>query len=352
MKQINCTVTGHTVDTPRLYTDDQGPSGPYFGVWESPSRIIFSVPDGIMGGAFIVSAGFEVVRLVLPVFGSMEGPVLDYKPSIKRLHAGDEYLVDDNGERVVLGLSTDFKLFKMFLDGDDIDGVVSQRTAAGALGFRVLGMCDFLFKLDPKAIGGYYEELRDFAAQLANQGLYLQFTALADAQGVSVADQQLHWRQSCEALRDAPNAFCELANENLKNGVDARQFVKPAGAGLVSSGSWCDGWEPTGGWGDIVTFHSARTWKWPVTVPATVAEIRREYAGQRKPVWIGEPMGAADVDEPGRRSSDPALFEKLGVSIGVFAAGGVFHSEAGLRSDLWSERQQQCAEAFFRGLHR
>jgi hypothetical protein len=228
---------------------------------------------------------------------------------------------------------------------------VEQRMAAGAQGLRVFGTCDFLFKLDPRAYGDYYTQVTEFAAWLAQSRVYLQFTAMADAQHLKNFDQQDHWHRCCDALADSPNVILELANENQQNGVDASQFTKPARAPLVSSGSFCDGWTPTGSWGDLVTFHPRRDWKWWYTVPATVQELR-EYPGQHKPVWIGEPIGAADQNEPGRRANDPALFEKLGAGIGIFSAGGVFHSQSGLASQLWTPREEECARAFFRGLHR
>jgi hypothetical protein len=365
VKQIHINVIGDPGRDMPLLTVDNGAS--YIGRIEG-ARCSFQLADTEpTGHGASIFSGVQSVRVIVPPEGSWEADlppvkppesttpiVLRYGPTLKRLHVSDDALVDDDGQRIVLGLSTDFQLFELFLAGDapiSIDGVLEQRAAAGAQGFRVFGTCDFLFKLDPRQWPAYYTALTDFAAMLAREGLYLQFTAMADAQHLHDFDQQDHWQRCCDALADSPNVILELANENQQNGVDASQFTKPERAPLVSSGSFCDGWTPTGSWGDLVTFHPRRDQKWWYTVPATVQELR-DYPGQHKPVWIGEPIGAADQNEPGRRANDPALFEKLGAGIGIFSAGGVFHSQSGLTSQLWTPREEECARAFFRGLHR
>lgn len=363
MTQININVVGEPTDLPVLRID--GRPEAYTARLE-PGRAIFTLDDAPANvGATITYNGLHTVRVITPPPGTWEAdlpPVrppeaietieLRYQAELRRLFIADQIFVDDHGQRIVLGLSTDFRLFQMFKDAEDIEPVVAQRIAAGAQGFRVFGTCHFLFDLDPREDATYYTHLRLFVDVMADRGLYVQFTAMADAQLLAPGFQQRdHWERCCDVLADAPNVFVELANEAVKNGVDPRQFSKPGRAPWVSSGSFSDGWEPTGAWGDIVTFHPRRDWKWAFTIPATVNELR-EYPGQRKPIWIGEPIGAADRNEPGRRANDPALFEKMGADVGLWAAGGVFHSEAGLTSGIWSGPQEDCARAFFRGLHR
>lgn len=364
MKQININVVGDAKgDVPFLVGDDgTRQHGTIAG-----ARAVFVLLDTASGGATVGYDDDKTLRLIIPPTpGAYEAdlpPVrppeatgtlrLDYTArTVRRLHAADMSLVDDSGARVVLGLTSDFRLFKRYLEGEDVTAILAEREAAGAQGVRVFGTCVNLFNLDPRHYGAYYTALPEFARLLAGRGDYLQFTAITDAQLLPGFDASVHWQQVCDVLADEPNVVvCELVNEYFKNGIDPWKFSKPAHAPLVSVGSFVDGDYPPAPWGDVSTFHPTRSWKWWFTVAATAQEIRVDRRGAGKPVWIGEPMGAADVDR-GDRSCEPSKFDKLGASIGVFAAGGVFHFDAGLQSDHWSDTQRACAQAFFRGIHR
>lgn len=364
MKQINLNVVGDPQGDVPVLTGDDGTRqhGTIYG-----ARAVFVLLDTASGGATITYAGDRLVRVIIPPQpGSWEAdlpPVkppeaistiqLEYTARVARLHAANDSLVDDAGARQVLGLTTDFRLYKMYLDGEDVTAILAEREAAGAQGVRVFGTCVNLFPFDPRFYGPrYYQALPEFARLLASRGDYLHFTAITDAQLLDHGfDATGHWSQACEALAVEPNvAVCELVNESFKNGIDPSHFSRPTHApAIVSVGSFVDGQWPPAAWGNVYTFHPARNAKWDVTVPQTVWEIR-DHAGAC-PVWIGEPMGAAAAPR-GDRSTDVARFEKLGVSIGVYAAGGVFHFDAGLHSLHWSDPEAACAEAFFRGLHR
>ncbi len=370
MKIINVNVVGEPTDTPWLTVD--GRPGTYWADMSVQGRATFKLEDVEPTGlGATISYANGTVRVIVPPQGAWEAdlpPVrppeqqgtlaLTYAPKFSRLHAAGDHFADETGKTVVLGLSTDFMLFKLALDGNDTSSLRAGRRNAGSQGARVFGTCAFLFGLDPRDYPDYYGDLTRFARLLAADGEYLHYTAIADGQMLRHGFDQIgHFNRACAALADEPNVvMVEACNENEKNGVYAANWSKPALAPLVSSGSFCDGWRVTGLWGDVVTFHPRRDHKWWYTVPATAQEIRDNPppygVAQNRPVWIGEPIGAAEFDEPGRRSSNPALFEKLGAGIGIFAAGGVFHSQAGLTSQPWTNRERECAEAFFRGIHR
>lgn len=365
MKQINVNVVGDPKgDVPVLIGDDgTRQNGTITG-----NRAVFVLLDTASGGALIAYSGNRSLRVIIPPRpGAFEadlapvrppeatGPIqLTYTARTPRLHAADDSLVDETGTRVVLGLTTDFCAFKMYLDGqEDLSDILDERKAAGSQGVRVFGTCVNLFGLDPRDYRDYYESLTAFAGFLEERGEYLHFTAIADAQLLRPGfDAAAHWQHCCDVLADAPNVvLCELVNEYFKNGVDPRQFSKPAKAPLVSAGSFVDGDYPPAPWGDVATFHPTRNWKWWFTVAATAQEIRKDPRGAGKPIWIGEPMGAAEADR-NDRSCVPDRFDKLGASIGIYSAGGCFHSDAGLKSERWGPRQTACARAFFRGIHR
>lgn len=369
MRQIVIAVTGTPTDHPTLIVDGQ--PAVYTADLDTPGVACFTLlPSAGQGwGATVIYAGGRTLRLITPVEDcehpydanlppvrppEATGTIVLAYASVSRLRPLDWMLVNEAGSRVVLGLSTDFPLFLHFLEDRELGPVVNQRIQAGAQGFRVFGTCGFLFTLDPRMYGPrYYLALDEFATWLEERGLYMQFTAIADGQMLAAGfDQQGHFRHCCDVLSSHTNVVVvEACNENMANGVDAHHWGKPQTSTLVSSGSFCDGWEPTGTWGDLVTFHPRRDWKWSFTIPSTVNELRR-YEGQHKPIWIGEPIGAGNHDEPGRRASNPESFQNMAVEIKLWCAGGVYHSEAGLSSALWSETQYLCAESFYRGLRR
>lgn len=353
MKTITCSVQGTITDTPLLVVD----SGYSVAPIVNGTQAIFSV-DSHQTGGFGINAGGKYFRddtCVLPADpnGSLTGPTLIYARTLPRLNVVSDCFTNDKGEKVPLGLSTDFRLFEQYLAGGNIDAVINQRTDAGAEGFRVFGTCKNLFTLDPRDHSDYYARLQAFVRYLAEKGHYVHFTALTDVQLMrSGFDPRDHWNDCCDALADEPNVVVmELVNEWFKNGVDPTKFNRPARAPqAVSCGSFVDGQFAPAGWGNVLTFHPSRNKdKWDVTVPQTVQEIRAHDGNYA--VWIGEPMGAASAPRADR-STDVARFERLGITCGVFAAGGVFHSDAGLQSALWSGIETECARAFFRGVHR
>lgn len=363
MKTIHVNVTGTPTDVPVLIVD----GGLIYLAELSAGRATFGLndtePTGT--GASIVFDG-RSIRVLVPPPGAWEAdqaPVkppeattpiaLAYTPRVARLTAADDALVDGAGRRVVLGLASEFRIWQMVLRGEDTTAIRAERRAAGAQGSRVFGTCKNLFDLDPRRYRTYYDDLPRFAQLLAADGEYLQFTAITDAQLLPGLDLVDHWERCCEALAPEPNVvICELVNEYFKNGVDPWRFRRPPVAPpVVSVGSFIDGDYPPAPWGDVATFHPTRSWKWWFTVAATAQEIRQDPRGRGKPVWIGEPMGAAATPR-GDRASDPARFEQLGVSIGVYAAGGVYHSDGGRLALPWSDAEFACAAAFFRGIHR
>lgn len=69
----------------------------------------------------------------------------------------------------------------------------------------------------------------------------------------------------------------------------------------------------------------------------------------RKAVMSGEPIGAADVSQAGRRESDPNFFFAMGELCRGFDIGCVWHSESGLNAVPLTPHQEECAFQFIYG---
>jgi hypothetical protein len=88
-------------------------------------------------------------------------------------------------------------------------------------------------------------------------------------------------------------------------------------------------------------------WNW-------VRRVREQFGVSEtvgKPVLSGEPMGADEQANPGKRESAPELFFTLGALNRLFLGGsGVFHSQSGLMAERLGPNQRRCAEAYLAGV--
>lgn len=241
---------------------------------------------------------------------------------------------------------TDFRLLKMYLDGEAIAPILADRTGEGATMVRVLGMATNLFDLNPANYPNYLLQLPVFASVLAAAGLDLELTVFADAQALSgfdsVPEQQAWLVQVRDALLASPNVVFELVNEYWQNGVNPSLFTPVSGI-IASSGSGLDYGGPNLPPWDYAILHTSRDAEWP-----RKAKDAMEWADLLgRPAVNDEPMGANEIDLPGRRSNVPNDFYYYAAVSMLLAAGATFHSEAGLRSQVWGPIQRQCAQSFY-----
>jgi hypothetical protein len=244
---------------------------------------------------------------------------------------------------------TDFLLFWKFLVGQDILPIVNERIALGFNTFRVLGMNGWAESPDffPQSHGDYYDKLSAFADFLASKRMRFEFVVFADAQKVMLDESQrnAHAGRIVETLKGKWNVFIEWANEpfqNIPGGSAAAYAIGKPYQGttplLMASGDYENGDNKL----DYLTLHTDRGGEWPRKSKDAV-----EYQWAYHILTIGdEPMGAAEFDQPGRRSN---VVSDFGDAAGVFALqtnGATFHSEEGLFSNLFGPTVTACAKAW------
>src|SRR5215510_585781 len=249
---------------------------------------------------------------------------------------------------------TDFLLLYRFLCGVDIEPFLTERASLGANVLRVFSMvgwdeCQPRFY--PQDFPDYYANLHDFAELLASRSLRFELTVFADAQVVMPDAQQRkdHLTQCLLALDGCWNVVVEVSNEPFKNlpGGDAEaiELAKQAqGHGfLIASGEY-HSWppDPTADYG---TTHCDRSYDWPRKCKDLMD--RCDYSG--KTPWIGdEPMGCADVAEPGRRDNVPDNFAWYAAGSQMFGPGSTFHCESGIHTRTpMTAVELECAKSFF-----
>ncbi len=199
-----------------------------------------------------------------------------------------------------------------------------------------------------------FAEITKFTKFCNDRNFYVDWTC-GDSQVVlpDQAAQQQHLNETCAAMVGVLG-FVQTCNEPFKNGIDT-SVVKPAqwGTYLRSSGYYTD----AGTWDhsqdlDFIDFHPDRSEDGPVAKwVGKLFESGVYLAPFGVPIVYEEPIGADEINKPGRRSNDPLLFRQAGLAIGV-VAGMSFHSTAGLSSDGLGPVQRACAANWFYSIAR
>ena len=87
----------------------------------------------------------------------------------------------------------------------------------------------------------------------------------------------------------------------------------------------------------------------PWNMVRRIREIYGRSEANGLPSLNQEPIGADEVNDPGRRLNDPAIFRTMGVLGRLFDCASIFHSEDGRYSRCLRPVTRSCAEAFGQG---
>lgn len=257
---------------------------------------------------------------------------------------------------------TSFLLFQRYIHGEDIVPYLNHRREAGANILRVLSTVTWgpLFPSDYTD-----DQLRAFLTLVHSRGLRVELVALASAQDWSLERQQQHTQRIVNVVADVGGIdLVEVANEPFQNSASPvevmRKVTRPRGPPvLMAYGDYsvtCATLvQPVL---DYLTFHPERKDEWPRTAKDE-NELRDGFGcgegvpgfpGTKTPVVADEPMGADEVNLPGRRSNVPDDFYWFAVTSALLGAGGTFHSEAGLLAQEPGTIQAAAEGAFFAGM--
>jgi hypothetical protein len=279
-------------------------------------------------------------------------------PPVSRVHVDGKVFRDESGALWQYRGVTAFLLLKRFAAGEDIGLYLDHRRLAGANVVRVLTNVSW----GPLKPSDYTDDqLRAFLTTVHSHGLRVEVVALADAQSWSLDQQVQHTQRIVNAVTTTGSLdLVEIANEPFKNSAPpsdvARRITVPDSV-LTASGEWasCDSLSPLVL--DYVTFHPERKDEWPRTAKDAV-ELRDGfgcgdkpgYGGAHVPVVSDEPLGANEVNEPGRRSNVADDFYWFATTASLLGAGSTFHSEAGLTASEPGPLQAAAEQAFFAGM--
>lgn len=217
------------------------------------------------------------------------------------------------------------------------------------------------------------ERLPVVLTEALQRGLYVHVAAITDS-GTGY-DVPGHLRAVADICNAWVNCLLELANEydhpsqskDVNDPAWLRQIARqtvPVGLpwALGASIRTDEGGDYPGFGGAWTTAHLDRG-RDPWNQVRRIREIAGLSEESRKPAMSGEPIGAAEVYNPGKRMGAPrpdheqedrninpqAFFFALGALSRMFEVGTVFHSDDGLNAQTLGPVQRQCAEAFIAG---
>ena len=288
-------------------------------------------------------------------------PVAPPRLNISRLHVSGLSFYTETDEQWFMAFADGFRDYERFLNGEDIKPLLQQTVDLGGNGRRVFGSFDFgspeSQRLYPREHPDYYDRLPDFCELFAEYDLYMQFTAFADTQRSVPGEsaQRDHWARVCDAVRAQPNVLLEFVNEQDAHENHANFEPDKPDEICASRGSNGGGSDPPGPYWDYADLHPER--------PTDPAKLRQStttlsfaiygtggsFHGTQRCTVASEPIGFADVAQPGRRVSDPDIAYLLGLGC-RWGAGGTAHSDCGVASVLLTVQQAICVEAFLKGV--
>lgn len=269
--------------------------------------------------------------------------------SLPHLVVNGEFFYQEDGTPITMIEATDFKLYKKFLDGEDIIPVLEQRQDAGFNLVRVLGMARYMWDFNPGAYGDrYYTELPQFIRLCARFGLYVEFVVFADTKLLipDPTSQVLHWnRIKIELISTGTTSLLvELVNEHNQheNAVADPNAFAPMGDGILCAhGSNGSGQEPVRPAWDYETFHWNDLPEWP---------RKTAHNGMEDGFWqTGRPaLNNENTRFPDKASTLQSAMDAA-EGAALMSAGSCFHSVSGKNSDLWSGVELDCAYAWAEG---
>jgi hypothetical protein len=271
---------------------------------------------------------------------------------------GNHFYGEDGREWTWRG-ATDFMLLKRFCDNEqkgipfDLDAHLTERIGHGFKLLRILGMAHYIEQFTPTDYD-YWGCTDRFLDAVALRGMRVEFTVFADVQefGWDTNRQREHFSGAVQTIARHWNTVGELCNECSKNGVDPRAFDRPSGVRtLWSRGSGLADEAPPGPYWDFAGWHGRRDW--PKVLASNEDMVYVQWgisfggpANQPVAMVADEPIGAAENEDPGRRTANCDLIATLAYSSRAYGRGMTYHSEDGLFSRPLGPRQAECADVF------
>ena len=269
------------------------------------------------------------------------------------IRVNGKYFSRENGERMTLIGSSEFSLFKRYLDNDwaTLDPVIRERQEIGFNILRVWLLNDSVVSfrngvlqtgIHPDQYPYFYPRLSEFVDYLNNVGFCVELTVFTQARTMMPGQdaQQRHLDRTVDAVRDKKNVILELVNENDQH--DNRvspNLIRPSGVIIShgSNGADATGVRPT--W-DYELYHTNGLTEFQRKVGHNAMEKADESG---VPCWSNENTRYPDDDNNSNHAYDAAMGGAL------LCAGSCFHSQGGKFSRPFNPTEYECAKLWVAG---
>lgn len=271
-----------------------------------------------------------------------EAPPIDTSLTIE---VRGKFFWKKNGERLNIIETSEFSLYKYFLDGkQEVIEILHERQALGFNCLRVwlLNTSVIPGGLQPKSYSNFYEQLPVFAALCSAYGFYVEFTVFTQTKSLMPhpGDQQDHLGRTVRALHGVPNVLLELVNEYDQHDNDcADSLQRPKGIICSHGSGGADQLGKQPFW-DYTSYHTNGLSEWQRKVGHNAMEIADQFG---IPCTSNENMRYPDQDSSLVHAYDAAAGATL------LTAGACFHSQGGKFSRFFDDREKPAAMEWVRG---
>ena len=259
----------------------------------------------------------------------------------------------ENGERMTVIESSEFSLFKRYLDHDPMyETVLNQRRALGFNTVRVWlmnkGVVAFRNGVEqdgiyPNQYPDFYSRLTALVDDLANRKFCVELTAFAVNIPLDMpnpTDQQHHLDATANAIRGRKNVIIELVNENDQHdNTVSTSLIRPTGVIISHGSNGADHRAVQPIW-DYGLYHSNALSEFQ----RKVGHNAMEYANMDNVPYISN----ENTRYPEQDSSENHAYDAAAGGA-LLCAGSCFHSTAGKYSRPFDDTELRCAKQWIAG---
>lgn len=261
---------------------------------------------------------------------------------------GQFFTVD--GQPFTVIETSEFSLFKRYLDGDDVAAIRRQRADLGFNGERVwllnqsvVGQRNAVADagIHPNQYPDFYERLSayvDSGPQFVDVTVFTSCGSMMPGK----ADQQRHLDATADAVRGKRNYILSLVNEfDQWDNATHPDLVRPAGVLITRGSGGADSVPPRHDdpW-DAEEYHSNDLDEWQRKEGHNAMEWGNE---SRSPCWTSEST------RPDSDPNNPQHFEDGAENAALLCAGSCFHSTQGKYSRLFTDLDLAFAQVWVAG---
>jgi len=277
-----------------------------------------------------------------------------------RLRSNGPRLYDDVGPWK-WKMATAFDALRLLITGNEaqLREYFAWLVSIKGNGIRVFGNWK-VTGLDFRQVPDYMGWLRKLCVLTRGAGLRVEFCAVCDYIPEGFDAQQQFINQVADVLAGFDHVVLTLGNEPYQNMENPERFSIPQAGHLLVARGMCNPNDPNAlpylPSAGFTVYQTVRSDDWMRKVGKDGWEIRNGFSdafhGTKDACINTEMIGAAETDQPGRRSNRPDQFFMAGVAAAMFTSGATAHGDS--QTMQWCKVpgpiEAKCAAELFRGI--